>query len=201
MASFHTKIFTLNDDYMTPRYVWENIKQYIPKDQIIWEAFYGDGGSKNILNEMGFENVIHKPYPQYDFFNYEPEDYGLVLSNPPFSEVKYIMPRLKALDKPFILIMPCSKITCGYFRDFVKDIEPHSLQIIVPRSRIHFKKLVNGKISKEKSNANFDCYYYCYKMNLPTDIIFLGDDALKRDKPEWLPKLRIKLKGKYTIKT
>ena len=41
MAGFHNKLFTKHDDYMTPRYAWENIKHLIPRDKIIWEAFYG----------------------------------------------------------------------------------------------------------------------------------------------------------------
>ena len=45
MAGFTAKTFTKHDDYMTPKSAWENIKQYIPKDKVIWEAFYGDGQS------------------------------------------------------------------------------------------------------------------------------------------------------------
>jgi len=58
MAGFHTKTFTVHDDYMTPKSAWENIKEYIPREATIWEAFYGDGNSGNHLKDMGF-NVIH----------------------------------------------------------------------------------------------------------------------------------------------
>ena len=82
MAGFHTKTFKVHDDYMTPKYAWENIKQYIPKDKVIWEAFYGNGESGNYLREMGF-NVIHE---EVDFFE---NDLGeVIVSNPPFSESK-----------------------------------------------------------------------------------------------------------------
>jgi hypothetical protein len=43
---------------MTPKYAWENIKDLIPKNKIIWEPFYGDGKSGDYLKELGF-NVIH----------------------------------------------------------------------------------------------------------------------------------------------
>jgi len=33
MASFHTKTFITHDDYMTPKYAWENIQHLIPKDK------------------------------------------------------------------------------------------------------------------------------------------------------------------------
>ena len=80
MAGFHTKTFMIDDDYMTPKNAWENIQHLIPKDKIIWEAFYGDGKSGEILRSLGFE-VIHKPVNFYD------NDLGdIIISNPPFSD-------------------------------------------------------------------------------------------------------------------
>jgi hypothetical protein len=164
MAGFHTKTFLKHDDYMTPKYAWENIKEYIPTDRVIWESFYGDGASGKYLTELGF-NVIHE---KVDFFE---NDLGeIIISNPPFSIAKEVLKRLKDLDKPFILIMPSSKINTSYFRDFFDGDK--KLQIIIPRKRIHFEKHINGE--KECKNAcNFDCFYYCYKIDLKNDITWL----------------------------
>lgn len=164
MAGFHTKTFLKHDDYMTPKYAWENIKEYIPKDLTIWEAFYGDGKSGEYLRELGFD-VIHEPV---DFFENDLGD--IIVSNPPFSKSKEIMKRLMILDKPFILILPSSKINTSYFREW-KD---KNIQIIIPRKRIHFEKLVNGEpVDGCKNACNFDCFYYCYKIGLPKDIVWL----------------------------
>ena len=164
MASFHTKTFSGHDDYMTPKSAWEDIKQYIPKDKIIWEAFYGNGDSGKYLTEMGF-NTIHE---DIDF--YENDRGEIIISNPPFSDVKKIMNRLLDLDKPFILLMPSAKINTSYIRAWREK----NLQIIIPRKRIHFLKTVNGVVPEDyKSKCNFDCFYYCYKMNLPNDMVWL----------------------------
>jgi len=162
-----SKPFQKHNDYMSPKYVWENIKQYIPTDKVIWEAFYGDGQSGKDLTDLGF-TVIHK---NIDFFE---NNLGqCIISNPPFQFAKQILQRLKKLDKPFILVMPTSKICTSYFRDFVKD-NPYKIQIIIPPRRIHFKKLIDGKVPENwKNQCAFDCFYYCWKMNLPQDIIWL----------------------------
>ena len=162
MAGFHTKTFLKHDDYMSPKYAWENIEQYIPKDKVILEAFMGDGKSGEYLQEMGYD-VIHD---YDDFFINNKGD--IIVSNPPFSKSKEILNRLKILDKPFILILPCSKICTQYIRENFKNTD-EPLQIIIPRKRIQFVK--NGNELNNK--CNFDCFYYCYKMNLPRDIVWL----------------------------
>ena len=164
MASFHVKTFIKHDDYMTPKYAWEAIYQFIPKDKIIWEAFFGNGSSGKYLSELGF-NVIHD---DSNFFENNKGDF--IVSNPPFSLVKEIMPRLKELDKPFILLMPSSKINTQYMRENFKN---KGLKIIIPTKRIQFDKIVNGLIVDAKNSCNFDCFYYCYKMDLPKDINWL----------------------------
>ena len=162
MATFNTKSFTKHDDYMTPKYAWENIKQYIPNNKVIWEAFYGDGKSGDYLKEMGF-NVIHEPV---DFFENNLGD--IIVSNCPFSKSKEVMNRLYELNKPFIIILPSSKINTQYFRKW----RDRGLQLIIPKKRIHFIKFKDGKVVPSKG-ANFDCFYYCYKIGLPRDIIWL----------------------------
>ena len=104
MAGFHTKTFLKHDDYETPKSAWENIKNYIPKDKVIWEGFYCTGTSGTYLQELGY-NVIHE---NIDFFKHDKGD--LLVSNPPFSLSKEVMTRCKEINKPFILIMPSSKI-------------------------------------------------------------------------------------------
>tara|TARA_Y100000401_G_C8313425_1_gene221104 strand:- start:911 stop:1408 length:498 start_codon:yes stop_codon:yes gene_type:complete len=164
MAGFHTKTFLKHDDYMTPQSAWINIKNFIPTDKVIWEAFYGDGASGDYLKELGFD-VIHQ---EEDFFENNRGD--IVVSNPPFSKKKEVLTRLKELDKPFILILPASTLTTKYIRELFRG----HIQIIIPRKRIHFDKKVDGKTPENWRNAcNFDCFYYCYKMNLDNDITFL----------------------------
>ena len=158
-----TEPFKKEDNFMTPKYAWENITEHIPKDKVVWEPFYGDGTSGEYLKELGCKDVIHN---NEDFFS---NDHGeIIISNPPYSESKNVLTRMKELDKPFILILPCSKITTAYFKKLFKD----NIQIIIPEKRIHFTKYVDGE-RMDDFECSFDCFYYCYKMNFTKDIIWL----------------------------
>tara|TARA_R110001606_G_scaffold383527_1_gene545866 strand:- start:815 stop:1306 length:492 start_codon:yes stop_codon:yes gene_type:complete len=150
-----------NDSYMTPKHAWTDIKQYIPNGTI-WEPFYGDGKSGRHLADLGF-SVEHR---NEDFFKNNRGD--IIVSNPPFSKIKDILVRLQELDKPFILIMPSSKINTQYFRSWKNKIK-----IIIPKKRINF---ICPSI--KKSSCSFDCFYYCYKIQtLKSDITWLDSES------------------------
>ena len=161
MASFNTKTFTKNDDYMTPASAWQAIQHIIPDNKTIWECFYGDGTSGDHLRALGFD-VIHK---DIDFFKNDVGD--VLVSNPPFTIKKEVFTRLKELGKPFIMIAPSSMINTKYMRQlFQKD---NALQIVIPAKRIQFLK-----VGEEcPGRCNFDCFYYCYKIGLDESITWL----------------------------
>lgn len=158
--------FTKHDDYMTKKETWEKINHLIP-DGIIWESFYGDGKSGQYLRELGHE-VIHE---DKDFFNWTPDNYDLIVSNPPFSIKKEVFTRLKELDKPFIMICPVSMMCYRYFANlFANDKD---LKIVIPKSRINFIKIENGEYKNNNNRTSFDCFYYFYKIDLPLQINYL----------------------------
>ena len=164
MAGYETKTFSKHDDYMTPQSAWENISHLIPKDKVIWECFYGDGKSGEYFEDMGFK-VIHE---DIDFFEHNKGD--IIISNPPFSMKKEVFSRLIELDKPFIMLSSQQVIFTQYLKNIMKG---KNLQIIIPRKRIQFIKIKDGEYVDTGNRCNFDCFYYCYKMNLPRDIIWL----------------------------
>ena len=156
-----------SDNYMTNKQDWERISQFIPQDKVIWAPFYGDGKQKQYFEEMGY-NIIHN---DEDFFE---NNHGeIIIDNIPFSKKKEVITRLKELDKPFIIICPSSMINTKYIRDLFSK-NKNKIQIMIPKKRINFLKKINGEIPKGWGNrCNFECFYYCYKMNLDNDIIWL----------------------------
>ena len=148
-----------SDNYATNKDGWLMINDYIPNDKIIWAPFYCDGKQKEYFNDMGFD-IIHE---DKDFFSYTPE-YDIIIDNPPFSKMKEISKKLKDLDKPFIIVCVSTLLLSKWFQNTFKD----HLQVIIPNKRPQFTG--NGKTNY---TPPFGTMYYCYKMNLDKDMIFL----------------------------
>ena len=156
-----SRSYKKDDDYETPLSAWEAIKTYLPLDKVAHDPFICNGRSIEYFKQLNIPHVE----PEGDFFENDIiGDY--VLSNPPFTLKKEVLQRLVDIDKPFIMIMPSQTINAVYFRNIFKDRQDH-LQIIIPRKRIQFIK--DGVQTK---GCSFECYYFCYKMNLPSSIVF-----------------------------
>jgi len=174
MAGFHTKTFTDHDDYMTPVTAWTDIllNNLLKRSgyAVIWEPFYGDGTSgMNLGTLFPASRVIHQPE---DFFVTDHEC-DIIITNPPFTLKKQVFQRLVELGKPFIILCPSSMINTRYMADLFADQES-PLQICIPRKRIQFLKMVDGKVDPDqKGRCNFDCFYYCWKCGLDRDITWM----------------------------
>ena len=137
------------DEYYTPRQAWQDIDKYIPKDKLVWEAFYGDGTSADYLRELGC-NVVSE---DVDFFQSNLGE--IIISNPPYSFKKKVFERLRELDKSFILLLPVSTITKAFYQDYFAQ----HCGVIIPKKRIHFMR--NGE---QTTRSWFDVIYICYQI-------------------------------------
>ena len=151
-----------SDNYMTNKKEWERIKEYIPTDKKIWAPFYGDGKQKEYFEEMGYD-IIHE---DRDFFGWHPEEFDMIVDNPPFSKKKDILIKLKELGKPFILICPSMMLSYKYFQELFAD----EIQVIIPHKRINFKHIDSNK---KNYSPPFASFYFCWKMDLPKDLLFI----------------------------
>ena len=165
-------LFSTHNDYMTPRTAWESIVNLIPSHhKFIWESAYGDGQSGRDLAELLPDKTVIQR--KIDYFEDPPPDYDIEITNIPFEKSKEWMTKAKERGKPFIIIMPTGKLITQYFRQLFSG---EKIQIVIPRKRIHFKKLVNGVVPDGWKNACcFDCFYYCWKIGLPDDIVWLNN--------------------------
>lgn len=152
--------YSLNDEYYTTLKIWESIREYIPKNKIIWECFYSPNSkSATHLRNLGFEVV----WKDVDFFT---NNYGdILVSNMPFSKKKEVLTRLKQLDKPFIMLFPTASIQTKFFKNL---FENDKIQIILPTEKLHYE----GDSTHPRGASFYSCFI-CYKMDFDKDVILI----------------------------
>ena len=158
----------INDVYYTKKDTWQDILHYLDPTKLYLDPFYGNGGNIENLKELGLNCIGADIDYQEALFNL---NYDVIITNSPFSRhiLTELLYNLSAINKPFILILPITKIFSKYFK--TAFMQYRSIQIIIPKSRISFIDPNNS--SNNKSNPSFVCCYVCYKIDLPADILFL----------------------------
>ena len=153
-------ILNVHDDFYTRKKTWDQIKEFIPNDKIIWEfcLLNSNEQSKKYLEELGFDVVGDR---SIDFFNHNLGD--ILISNIPFSsEIKIrMLKRLVELDKPFIIIMNHMNTFTKYFKEIFENKE---IYYITPSTKIHYDKYIDGELQETKNKTSFYSIYVCYKV-------------------------------------
>lgn len=134
-----------NDECLTPKYGVEPILKYIPKDWVIWCPFdKEDSWFVKLIKENGNKVIYsHLEYGQ-NFYEYEPkEHWDCIISNPPFSNKRFIFERALSFNKPFALIMSNTWLNDSAPKQLFKDKD---LQLLMFDKRMKFEN--NGVSSK-----------------------------------------------------
>lgn len=159
-----------DDENYTPRYAVLPIVKYLDKNKIIWCPFDTENSEYvKVLKEKGFKVEYSCIQNGQDFFLYEPKQWDIIVSNPPYKNKRKFFERALAFNKPFALLM-----TNVWLNDSTpkKLFTKKDLQLLMFEERIHFIK-PNGVINKK---TTFSSSYYCWNL-LPKQIIM---ESLKK---------------------
>ena len=157
-----------NDECYTPDYAVKAIVQYLDKGKIYWCPFDTEQSQFVIqLKKLGYKVVYSHINDEKDFFNYEPEKWDIILSNPPFTNKRKIFERALSFNKPFALIMTNAWLNDAAPKQLFKDKD---LQLLMFSERMKFNNQDNSK-----NKITFSSSYYCYDF-LPKQLIM---DSLK----------------------
>lgn len=148
-----------NDECYTPKYAVEPIIKYLPKDKIIWCPFDTEESEfVKLLRKNGLNVVYSHIDSGQDFYNYEPERWDIIVSNPPFTNKRKIFERCLNFNKPFALLMSNTWLNDSAPKQLFKDKD---LQLLMFEQRVQFNNL---------KKITFSSSYYCYNL-LPKQII------------------------------
>ena len=149
-----------NDECYTPHYGVTPILKYIPKDAIVWCPF--DTEKSEFVKQIP-NNVHSHINTGQDFFTYEPDDWDVMVSNPPFTNKRKFFERALSFNKPFALIM-----TNAWLNDRapMQLFAEKDLQLLMFDRRMKF----NSPDGRPNDKITFSSSYYCWNF-LPKQII------------------------------
>lgn len=174
-----------SDEYYTPFYAVEplikHLKRYRKRLNIdllkIWCPFDEPWSAFVVtLKESGFIviNTHIDDVEEHNFFYYEPpEDYHIIVSNPPFSMKDDVLKRLQELNKPYAMLLPLNTIQGEKRFKYLSNI-----QVLAFDKRINFHTL--NSIDKTISGVAFASIYIC-KDILEKD--FILEELIRKEKP------------------
>ena len=152
-----------NNECYTPRYGVEPLLEFMQpyKEKIIWCPFDDENSEfVKVFKEKGFKVVYsHIKYGQ-DYFNYEPDEWDLIISNPPFTNKREIFNRAINFQKPFCLLMSLTWLNDAAPKQLFKDV---GMQLLMFEERLQF-------LNQPKQKINFSSAYFCRDF-LPEQII------------------------------
>lgn len=160
-----------SDEVYTPDYAVTPILKYVDNWQqwnmvnpTIWCPFdYDDSEFVIQLRGAGYKVIATHIDTGHNFFEYEPEKYDLIISNPPFSIKDDILRRLYELDKPYAILMPIPALQGQRRFPYMKDC-----QVLAFDKRINFIK--NKQTKEIQKGVSFGTMYLCRKF-LPKALI------------------------------
>ena len=154
-----------NDECYTYRYAVEPLLEFLEpyKDKVIWCPFDTEESEfVKVFKEHGF-NVVNSHIDNgQDFYEYEPEHFDLIVSNPPFTNKTKMFERVLSFNKPFAILMSVLYLNDGTPYRLFKDID---LQLLLFPKRMTFKNQV------QVNKISFMSCYFC-KDILPKAIMF-----------------------------
>lgn len=154
-----------DNELYSPFYIVDHIIKYLPKDKVIWRPFDEEWSAFYIrLKEEGFNVVRSSLVEGQDFFMYEPENWDIICSNPPFSIKDKIFERLYSFNKPFAILLPLNSLQGKTRYKYFKQ----GIQILSFDARVsyHDKEHMDTAVK----GSPFATAYFCRDL-LPKDLI------------------------------
>ena len=149
-----------NDECYTPHYAVEPILKYISQDAIVWCPF--DTEESEFVKQIP-NNVHSHINTGQDFFTYEPDNWDMLISNPPFTNKRKYFERALSFNKPFALIMTNTWLNDSAPKQLFKDKD---LQLLMFDKRMKFI----SPDGRDNDKITFSSSYYCWNI-LPKQII------------------------------
>ena len=161
----HTVLYSSgkNDECYTPDYGVAPILEFIPSDVTVWCPF--DTAESEFVKQISRTNPVVRSHLEdgKDFFTYEPPQWDIIVSNPPFQNKRQFFERALSFNKPFALLMAATWLNDAAPVQLFKD---RGLQLLLFDKRMEFIQ----PNAKQRNKVTFNSVYFCANF-LPRDIV------------------------------
>lgn len=156
-----------NDECHTPDYAVKALIPHLPPGLVYWCPF-DDENSEFVIQLRKAKLDVYWSHISagMDFYNFDPEGWDVLVSNPPFTNKAQIFERVISFGKPFALLMSLTWLNDAAPKRLFGHKTP--LELLMFEERIQYK----GQDKK----ITFSSAYYCSGL-LPKPIMF---DSLKK---------------------
>lgn len=139
----------IRDELFTPPILVKPIIPYAKKFKRVWCPFDTEESEfVGLLLAAGLEVVYSHIWQGKCFFNYMPEDFDCIISNPPYSKKLQVLKRLYAIGKPFAVLLGLPILNYQIIGEFFQD---KHLELLIVDKKVSF----NGNVS------SFNSSYFC----------------------------------------
>jgi hypothetical protein len=169
------------DACQTPPYAVEPLLGNLLGNWTIWEPARGEGYLEASLQDGGLNVVSSDILTDQNFFDYEPDDWDCLVTNPPFS-IKYKwLDRCYKLGKPFALLLPVETLGAKTAQELFAE---HDIEVIFLNKRVNFKMPNKGW----HSSAQFPVAWFTWRLGIGQQMTFAkieryGDQSFNLDAP------------------
>jgi len=152
----------------TPPYALEPLMSCLKMmgypDPRIWEPANGQGILSNALRVAEFDVVTGDIQTGQNFFEVDPGNWDVIVTNPPYGIKPQWLQRCYELDKPFALLMPVEFMGTAGAAELFNE---HGIEIMMLTPRVNFKM----QNADWFSSAQFPVAWYCWNI-LPASLMF-----------------------------
>jgi hypothetical protein len=155
------------DACQTPAYAIDPLLPYLDVDWVIWEPAAGENNLVEALYDSNYDTdqvVISDILTGQNFFEFKPEYWDCLITNPPYSIKYQWLERCYQLGKPFALLVPVEILGAKTAQILLKQ---YGFEMMLLNKRVDFKMPNKGW----DSSAQFPVLWLCWQI-LPDKVMF-----------------------------
>jgi hypothetical protein len=155
------------DACQTPAYAIDPLLPYLDADWVIWEPAAGENNLVEAFYDSSYSTdqvVISDILTGQNFFEFKPEYWDCLITNPPYSIKYQWLERCYQLGKPFALLVPVEILGAKTAQILLKK---YGFEMMLLNKRVDFKMPNKGW----DSSAQFPVLWLCWQI-LPDKVMF-----------------------------